>query len=396
MSAFCNHSQPKGGCKDRDEDLLLFRELHRRDNISLLQPVSNEFEPNYAGSIPIYRIASAKKSSDNEFLADNDKNDYNWLKTPPATPLFPSLEMEPGTAEVVLQRELPIIQPLSRSEDIKALGISNFMESTFCTETFFRARYNQFAGNSKETNQKSLQTKAKVPPRSVAPSQRSSSLLVGFRSNKLVPPLGGMTRLNEERGRRANATPSYNKVPTSNNPKVIGTDSDSKAKPRIRGVSPLVRSSVPSQFPGFSNETPPNLRKDRATSASRGRPATNSKSETEARPVNPRRQSCSPSVTRGRKEPSRASEANTSSSSTKAKSAQIGVNGSLILGSRMVEKMMNARKLGADPKPAPGPPNASGLGRMIKNMDAKRDRIISTHHLGTMASRSTPRGDLTK
>ncbi|XP_031377083.1 uncharacterized protein LOC116192627 [Punica granatum] len=367
MSAFCNHSQPKGGCKDRDEDLLLFRELHRRDNISLLQPVSNEFEPNYAGSIPIYRIASAKKSSDNEFLADNDKNDYNWLKTPPATPLFPSLEMEPGTAEVVLQRELPIIQPLSR-----------------------------FAGNSKETNQKSLQTKAKVPPRSVAPSQRSSSLLVGFRSNKLVPPLGGMTRLNEERGRRANATPSYNKVPTSNNPKVIGTDSDSKAKPRIRGVSPLVRSSVPSQFPGFSNETPPNLRKDRATSASRGRPATNSKSETEARPVNPRRQSCSPSVTRGRKEPSRASEANTSSSSTKAKSAQIGVNGSLILGSRMVEKMMNARKLGADPKPAPGPPNASGLGRMIKNMDAKRDRIISTHHLGTMASRSTPRGDLTK
>ena len=35
------------------------------------------------------------------------------LKTPPATPLFPSLEMENGP-ELVTQREIPIVQPLSR------------------------------------------------------------------------------------------------------------------------------------------------------------------------------------------------------------------------------------------------------------------------------------------
>lgn len=35
--------------KDRDEDLVLFREMHKRDKdrvVSLLQPVSDEFEPN--------------------------------------------------------------------------------------------------------------------------------------------------------------------------------------------------------------------------------------------------------------------------------------------------------------------------------------------------------------
>lgn len=36
------------------------------------------------------------------------------LKTPPATPLFPSLEMEANAPEMVVQRELPIIQTLSR------------------------------------------------------------------------------------------------------------------------------------------------------------------------------------------------------------------------------------------------------------------------------------------
>lgn len=35
------------------------------------------------------------------------------LKTPPATPLFPSLEMEPS-AQLVIQKEIPITQPISR------------------------------------------------------------------------------------------------------------------------------------------------------------------------------------------------------------------------------------------------------------------------------------------
>lgn len=35
------------------------------------------------------------------------------LKTPPATPLFPSLEMEPGP-QLVVQKEIPISQAITR------------------------------------------------------------------------------------------------------------------------------------------------------------------------------------------------------------------------------------------------------------------------------------------
>ncbi|KAA8538838.1 hypothetical protein F0562_025530 [Nyssa sinensis] len=72
---------PPNRRKDRDEDLLLFREMHKREKdrvINLLQPVSEEFEANGTGNYPLYRMVSAKKGLGYEFLAEGDKNDYDW------------------------------------------------------------------------------------------------------------------------------------------------------------------------------------------------------------------------------------------------------------------------------------------------------------------------------
>ncbi|XP_012833074.1 PREDICTED: uncharacterized protein LOC105953939 [Erythranthe guttata] len=69
--------------KDKYEELSFFRNIQKREKeqvASLLQPVSEEFE----------------------------------AKTPPATPLFPSLEMETNGQELVIQREIPILLSLSR------------------------------------------------------------------------------------------------------------------------------------------------------------------------------------------------------------------------------------------------------------------------------------------
>ncbi|RWR96708.1 muscle M-line assembly protein unc-89-like protein isoform X2 [Cinnamomum micranthum f. kanehirae] len=94
---------PVDARKDRDEDLLLFHEMRRREkerSVNLLM-VSDELESN-SGNYPLYRIPSAKKGAGNEFFPfESDKNDYDWLKTPPATPLFPSLEMEAAGANFV-------------------------------------------------------------------------------------------------------------------------------------------------------------------------------------------------------------------------------------------------------------------------------------------------------
>lgn len=135
---------------------------------------------------------------------------------------------------------------------------------------------------------------------------------------------------------------------TSNLSKNLITSSATKTKPRSRGVSPspLARSTIPLiQYPGigFSDETPPNLKTDRSTSATRGRPhptgappptpTTNVVVHPEPSPMKTRirQSSCSPSVTRGRR-----------SEVEPKKETKFGTQ---ILGSRMVDKVMNARKL---------------------------------------------------
>ncbi|XP_068648461.1 uncharacterized protein, partial [Aristolochia californica] len=147
-------------------------------------------------------------------------------------------------------------------------------------------------------------------------------------------------------------------------PTKTGSRNVTESKPRSRGVSPLVRSRIPSTLRGFSNETPPNLKtavSDRSTSASRGRPANPVPPDTKPEGVNPRRQSCSPSVMRGRKPDPK--------SDTQKEKAQ-GSNGGIIFGSRMVEKVMNARKSVAGEEKDPKPryrvsSDVSGFGRML-------------------------------
>uniref|UniRef100_M1AV93 ATP binding protein n=1 Tax=Solanum tuberosum TaxID=4113 RepID=M1AV93_SOLTU len=92
-----------GSIRSSDEELSLFLEMRRRENDRnnnrFLQK-SDEFDPlgSKSGSSPAFDIASAapmRRTRTDEFLnADNDKTDYDWLLTPPGTPLFPSLEME--------------------------------------------------------------------------------------------------------------------------------------------------------------------------------------------------------------------------------------------------------------------------------------------------------------
>ncbi|VAI19931.1 unnamed protein product [Triticum turgidum subsp. durum] len=101
--------------KDEDESLLLFGELYRHDQekeVNLLDPMySVEFEA-IQGDRRMFKLASGKRDY---LLTDGEKNDYDWLKTPPATPLFASLEMEADSAQMVFQRELPILQPVKTS-----------------------------------------------------------------------------------------------------------------------------------------------------------------------------------------------------------------------------------------------------------------------------------------
>uniref|UniRef100_A0A0E0ETW9 Uncharacterized protein n=1 Tax=Oryza meridionalis TaxID=40149 RepID=A0A0E0ETW9_9ORYZ len=101
--------------KNEDESLVLFGELYRHEkekDVNLLEPMySVEFEAIQVTS-RMFKLPSGKKDY---LLPDGGKHDYDWLKTPPATPLFPSLEMEANSSQMVFQRELPILQPVKTS-----------------------------------------------------------------------------------------------------------------------------------------------------------------------------------------------------------------------------------------------------------------------------------------
>lgn len=163
-----------------------------------------------------------------------------------------------------------------------------------------------------------------------------------------------------------------------------------------RGASPTVRSRPwnPSEMPGFSLDAPPNLRTslpDRPLSATRSRPAAPSvRSASIDRVSNgkQRRQSCSPS--RGR-----ASNGHSSGSSVPAMSrghskVSDDVN-PVVIGNKMVERVVNMRKLAPprqDNKHSPSSsgksascPDSSGFGRTlskksldmaIRHMDIRR------------------------
>ncbi|GMI77419.1 hypothetical protein HRI_001411200 [Hibiscus trionum] len=278
-----------GRMLERDEDLLLFRELHKRETdriATLLQPVSDEFEP-APGNFALYRISSGKKGSGFQFFPDNNKNDYDWLKTPPATPLFPSLEMEANAAQPVFQRELPIIQPLSR-----------------------------FVGNGEKEpanyRPKSPNFKPKCP--SNPPSyNRPTTQLVPKTNLKASPTLIQPTNYDPMKSKRTSKQANNKDGPIHILPENLSKNPNptNKTNPRSRGVSPLARPMIPVEM--------------RSSSAARGRLVHRNACSTT--PKTPR-QSCSPCVTRGRR----------------VEEAKKEGRGTQILGSKMVERVMNARK----------------------------------------------------
>ncbi|KAK6775145.1 hypothetical protein RDI58_026146 [Solanum bulbocastanum] len=327
---------------NRDEDLLLFTNMYKReknDLASLLLPVPNEFEAN--GNYALYRMASSKKGQvglDYMMSTEIEKNDYDWLKTPPATPLFPSLDMETNAPELVIQREIPIIQPV--------ITLSRFAGGAKTRSTLIR---------SSPPNQK-----PKIDTKNSTQIGKQNVSSIEKKNTRFATTTMIKSNTSNDHKEKSNTLPSIATRTTkqkdaslnflaSNLSKTMGMESSSStARPKSRGVSPAGRPKIlGAQFPEFSDETPPNLKTDRSLSTNRGRPnqstnqrpgsssSSSSSSSTSVPSTKPiRRQSCSPSVTRGRKQ-----EISTSSTNI-----QHGNGTTQVLGSKMVDKFMNARK----------------------------------------------------
>ncbi|BFG22825.1 hypothetical protein CerSpe_090990 [Prunus speciosa] len=462
--------------KEKEEELALFLEMKKREKErnDLLLNSSEEFDAplgSKPGTSPIFNISSStpappRKTGADDFLnSDNDKNDYDWLLTPPGTPLFPSLEMEshrtmmsqlgtPKARPTALKSRLanPQPEPAARSnlvskQPTSSPGLNSSSSGTrrpsssggpgsrpatptgrptltsaprpsrSSTPTS-RASFplnkstNSAAKPTVPTTKSTIPspkstisaTKSTIPSRSSTPSRSMARSSTPTSRPTVPPPKSASSSRASTPTRRPSmpsTTPSISAPPSRPSPSVSKPVPATARNPvPSRGASPTVKSRPwkPSEMPGFSLDAPPNLRTtlpDRPLSASRGRPGAPSSRSSSVEPGSngrPRRQSCSPS--RGRA-PNGISH--TSGSSVPAFSrghSKVNDNVSpVLIGTKMVERVINMRKL-APPKQedkhsphgnhsgkSSSSPDSSGFGRTlskksldmaIRHMDIRR------------------------
>ncbi|CAL0301501.1 unnamed protein product [Lupinus luteus] len=512
----------------KEEELALFLEMKKREKErnDLLLHSSEELD-SVSGSnsvtSPLFNMSSSmpvplRKTVADEFLnSENDKNDYDWLLTPPGTPLFPSLEMETrktviselGTLTVrptALKSRLanPQSEPIGRNNLVskqpatipvlssssgatrrpsssggpgsrpgtptghltststsKSLRPSTPTRGTLpstrtmvaTSKTTISAAKPMLSANKTLTS--AIKTtvpaaKPTIPSRSSTPLSRSTARSSTPTSRPTLPPSRSASRASTPTRRSSTPsrepsvsapsiktsssrqpspmtsrqpTPVTSRQPatvtsrqpatvTSRQPATVTSRQPATATSRqpapatsrqpvpSRGSSPTLRSRPwkPSEMPGFSLDAPPNLRTtlpERPLSAARGRPGAPSSRSSSVEPSSsgrPKRQSCSPS--RGRSSNGTAHISGNSMPAVSRRHSKVNDNVSpVVMGTKMVERVINMRKLvppRMDDKNSPhgnlsgksaSSPDSSGFGRTlskksldmaIRHMDIRR------------------------
>ncbi|GAU27465.1 hypothetical protein TSUD_161510 [Trifolium subterraneum] len=390
--------------KERDEELALFLEMRRREkeneksNLLLLENSDeldfSNLESNHENSMISKMVSSVppKKTVVEEFLnSENDKSDYEWLLTPPDAPLFPTLDKE---SQISLKSETETRN--SRPTALK-LRVSNIQTEPNSRNNVVSKNHTTMPGNgSKRISSSRGPSPSPATSRSSTPSGRptlpsttkssrpstptSRSTLTSAKST--APPVRSSTptrstsrastptsrpSVTAPKTTQRSATPN---IRSSTPSRTFGVSapptrpsSASKARPVVannpvqsRGISPAVKSRPwePSQMPGFTHDAPPNLKTslpERPTSVTRSRPGVSnprSASVEATSNAKSRRSSITPSKGRG----STGLPHNNHSSMhalSRARFTDSDEESPVVIGTKMVERVVNMRKL-APPK----------------------------------------------
>ncbi|KAI3919525.1 hypothetical protein MKX01_018348 [Papaver californicum] len=236
--------------KQKDEDLVLFNEMEHKESDNFLLQSTDEFDISLSrrlDSISSFKLGvsfPSRGESSDLLNADDEKNDYDWLLTPPDTPLFRSLDDETMPVNLV-QRGRTRSQPISVSRSSTA---EKNYRSSRTSASPQRLSPSPRSGNS------TLQSRGR--PSSARNSSPSPSIRPSSPSLRpSTPPIK-----NSSPSQRS-STPTYRK---------INVRSSGNASSSGRGTSPVntSRGSSPSpkfiawqsSIPGFPSEAPPNLR----------------------------------------------------------------------------------------------------------------------------------------
>lgn len=238
--------------QEKDDDLALFNEMQSKERENFLLQSSDDAEDSFSTKLKYFSdfklgISVPVRGETSELLdADEEKNDYEWLLTPPDTPLFPSLDDEPPPANAARSGR-PRTQPISISR-------SSTMDKSYRS------------------------SRGSASPNRLSPSPRSGSSTLQSRGRPSSAPQTSPIR-QATPTRRPSPSPSKSSTPArrSSTPTPQRTSTGGRGTSPIRtnrgnSTSPKIR-AWQANIPGFSLDAPPNLRTslaDRPASYVRG------------------------------------------------------------------------------------------------------------------------------
>ncbi|KAL3582665.1 hypothetical protein D5086_016997 [Populus alba] len=227
--------------KEKDDDLALFNEMRSRERESFLLQSAGDFEDTFSSKLRYFSdfklgVSIPVRGENSELLnIDGEKDDYDWLLTPPDTPLFPSLDDEPPPVNVA-SRGRPRSQPIS-------IARSSTMEKSHRS------------------------SRGSASPNRLSPSLGSGNSTFQSRGRPSSAPHSSPTPTQQPAtpSRRPSPPPSKasTSAPRSSTPGRMSTGSGARGTSPIRtnrgnSASPKIR-AWQSNIPGFSSEAPPNL-----------------------------------------------------------------------------------------------------------------------------------------
>ncbi|KAJ6351487.1 hypothetical protein OIU78_007411 [Salix suchowensis] len=229
--------------------------MQSRENESFLLQSADDFEDTFSSKLRYFsgfklEVAIPVRGESSELLnIDGEKNDYDWLLTPPDTPLFPSLDDEQPPVNVA-SRGRPRSQPVS-------IPRSSTMEKSHRS------------------------SRGSASPNRLSPSLGSGNSTFQSNGRPSSAPHSSPTRSQQSAtpSRRPSPPPSKasTSAPRSSTPRRMSTGSGARGTSPVRtsrgnSASPKIR-AWQSNIPGLSSEAPPNLRTslaDRPASYVRG------------------------------------------------------------------------------------------------------------------------------
>ncbi|KAJ4974044.1 hypothetical protein NE237_007218 [Protea cynaroides] len=275
--------------REKDDDLALFNEMQNKERDNFLLDMSDDLDDSFSTKLKHFSdfklgISIPVRGESSDLLnADSEKNDYDWLLTPPDTPLFPSLDDETTTSSLA-SRGRPQTQPISISR-------SSTMEKSYRTSRSSASPHR--LSPSPRSGSNTFQSRGRpssAPHFSPSPIQRPASPS----QRPSTPPAKPSTPAHRS------PTPTTRRMSTGSNGVIASSRRGTSPVTTNRGnsASPKVR-AWQSTIPGFSSDAPPNLRTslaDRPASYVRGSsPASRNGKDA---PSKNRRQSMSPTASR--------------------------------------------------------------------------------------------------